>query len=244
MPPQSPVRSGGSLAYLVAAGILLSRVAGLVRASVFAHFFGNSDSADAFLAAMRIPNVLQNLLGEGVLSASFIPVYSKLLGEGDEDTAHRVAWTVGALLSLIVSILVAAGILATPYLIDAIAPGFHGAKRELTIMLVRVLFPGVGLFVMSAWCLAILNSHSRFFLSYTAPVAWNLAMIAALLIYGGHRNQPHLAIIVAWASVVGAALQVAVQLPQTLRLIRALRIDLARTMEPVKTVGKNFLPVV
>jgi putative peptidoglycan lipid II flippase len=193
---------------------------------------------------MRIPNVLQNLLGEGVLSASFIPVYSKLLGEGDEDTAHRVAWTVGALLSLIASILVAAGILTTPYLIDAIAPGFHGAKRDLTIMLVRVLFPGVGLFVMSAWCLGILNSHSRFFISYTAPVAWNLAMIGALLIYGGHRSQAHLAITLAWASVVGAALQVAVQLPQTLRLIRALRIDLSRTIEPVKTVGKNFLPVV
>ncbi len=66
-------------AFLVAAGIFLSRIAGLVRQRIFAHYFGNSDAADAFNAAFRIPNFLQNLFGEGVLSASFIPVYAGLL---------------------------------------------------------------------------------------------------------------------------------------------------------------------
>jgi len=66
---------------MVAAGILLSRIIGLVRNRVFAHYFGTSDAADAFNAAFRIPNFLQNLFGEGVLSASFIPVYSRLLAE-------------------------------------------------------------------------------------------------------------------------------------------------------------------
>ena len=74
---------------MVAAGILLSRIAGLVRESVFAHYLGNSDAADAFKAGIRIPNILQNLFGEGVLSASFIPVYSKLLSEGDERRPRR-----------------------------------------------------------------------------------------------------------------------------------------------------------
>ena len=70
--------SGRSAASLVATGILLSRIVGLVRDRVFAHYFGNSDAADAFRAAFRIPNFLQNLFGEGVLSASFIPVYARL----------------------------------------------------------------------------------------------------------------------------------------------------------------------
>ena len=120
--PSRPViqPGGANRAGLVAAGVLLSRISGLVRATIFAHFLGNSAAADAFQAGFRIPNILQNLLGEGVLSASFIPVYSKLLGEGDEETADMVAWGVGAMLSLAVAILVAAGIFAAPYLIDVI----------------------------------------------------------------------------------------------------------------------------
>ncbi len=234
----------GGYAGLVASGILLSRIAGLVRESIFAHFLGNSAAADAFKAGFRIPNILQNLFGEGVLSASFIPVYSKLLGEGDDETADMVAWGVGALLALAVAILVVLGVLAAPYLIEVIAPGFSGDKRELTITIVRVLFPGAGMLVMSAWCLGVLNSHHRFFASYTAPVAWNIAIIAALVFYGPRRGQDALAIDVAWGSVVGAAAQVAVQLPQTFALMRRLGICWRRIAQPIRAVFNNLGPVV
>jgi len=80
----------------VAAGILLSRLAGFVRLRVFAHYFGEGDAADAFSAALKIPNFLQNLFGEGVLSASFIPVYAGLLGKGDEKEADRVAGVIAS----------------------------------------------------------------------------------------------------------------------------------------------------
>jgi putative peptidoglycan lipid II flippase len=239
---ESPRPPGGA-AGVVASGILLSRIAGVVRQSILAHFLGDSAAADAFTAGFRIPNILQNLLGEGVLSASFIPVYSKMLGEGEED-ADLLAWAVGAVLALAVSILVALGIVFTPYLIDVIAPGFSNEKRELTITIVRILFPGTGLFVMSAWCLGVLNSHHRFFASYTAPVAWNLAMIATLLWFGPRRSQDGLAIAVAWGSVVGAALQVLVQVPQVLALLRRLRIDFKRIAAPLRTVFRNLGPVV
>ena len=179
-----------------------------------------------------------------MLSASFIPVYSKLLQEGDEETAETLAWSVGALLALGVSILVALGVWATPWLIAAIAPGFSGAKRELTITLVRIFFPGAGLLVLSAWCLGVLNSHHRFFASYTAPVAWNLVIIAALLIYGPRRSQDSLAIDLAWAAVLGAIAQIAVQAPQTIRLVGRMRIDFARTRTALATVFRNLTPVV
>jgi putative peptidoglycan lipid II flippase len=241
----APVRRTASkpYAFLVASGIFLSRVTGLVRDRVFAHFFGNSDAADAFKAAFRIPNFLQNLFGEGVLSASFIPVYARLLAGGDQEEARRTAGAVAALLALTTSLLVLAGVVATPLLIDAIAPGFSGAKRDLTIRLVRILFPGAGLLVFSAWCLGILNSHRRFFLSYTAPVVWNAAMIVTLLFFGSNRPQYPLARILAWGSVAGSALQVGVQLPAVLKLLRRLQLSLTCHSEHVITVIRNFLPV-
>ena len=229
--------------FLVASGIFLSRIAGLIRDRVFAHYFGNSDAADAFKAAFRIPNALQNLFGEGVLSASFIPVYAALLARDEDEEARRTAGAVAALLALSTSILVLIGVLATPYLIDAIAPGFSGDKRELTIRIVRILFPGAGLFVFSAWCLGILNSHRRFFLSYTAPVIWNAAMIATLWGFGPRYGQFPLAIVLSWGSVVGAALMVAIQLPVVLRLLKGLHLSLAFHLESVRTVVRNFFPV-
>jgi len=247
-PPRAAKRAlspaGGSLAGVVAAGILLSRIAGLIRESVFAHYLGNSDTADAFKAGFRIPNILQNLFGEGVLSASFIPVYSRMMSEGDDESADLVAWTVGAILALATSILVAIGVIAAPYMIDAIAPGFHGDKRELTIVLVRILFPGSGLLVMSAWCLGVLNSHHRFFASYTAPVAWNLVLIATLVLYGPRRSQNVLAIDLAWGAVAGAMLQIAVQVPQMVPLMRRIGFDFTRTAASLRAVFNNFVPVV
>jgi len=238
----APAASGRS-ASLVAAGIFLSRIAGLIRERVFAHYFGNSDTADVFRAAIRIPNFLQNLFGEGVLSASFIPVYARLRALGKDEEASDVADAVATLLALVTAVLVLIGVLATPYIIDAIAPGFHGAKRELTIRLVRILFPGAGLLVMSAWCLGILNSHRKFFLSYAAPVAWNAVMIATLIGFGRNHSEESLAVITAWGSVAGSALQLGVQLPVTLRLIGRLRIQLALQLASVHEVVRNFFPV-
>jgi len=233
----------GHHAAVVAAGILLSRIAGLVRDRVFAYYFGSSDAADAFRAAFRIPNFLQNLFGEGVLSASFIPVYANLLARGKEEEADRVASAVFCLLSLVLSCLVIAGVFATPLLIDAIAPGFEGAKRELTISLVRILFPGAALLALSAWCLGILNSHRRFFISYTAPVAWNLVMIASLIGFGGRFDQFPLTKALAWGSVVGSAVQFGVQLPRVARLMNQFRVSTGLGMESVRTVIRNFVPV-
>src|SRR5215469_5420041 len=234
--------SSKRFAFLVASGILLSRVAGLIRDRVFAHYFGNSDAADVFKAAFRIPNFLQNLFGEGVLSASFIPVYANLLARGDKEEARKTAGAVAALLALSTSLLVLIGVLSAGWLIDAIAPGFRGEKRELTVLLVRILFPGAGLLVASAWCLGVLNSHRKFFLSYTAPVLWNLAMIVGMIAFGRH-TQNSLVVLTAWTSVVGSALQVAVQLPTVFKLLGGLRLSLAHPSENVRTVIRNFFPV-
>ena len=236
-------KSTSRSAFMVGAGILISRIVGLARQRVFAHYFGTSAAGDAFSAAFRIPNFLQNIFGEGALSASFIPVYAKLLAQDDEKEAAHVANAVLGLLALAVSLIVLTGVLTTPVLISAIAPGFHGETRELTIRLVRILFPGAGLLVLSAWCLGVLNSHHRFFISYTAPVAWNVAMIASLIIFGRRVGQFPLAEYVAWGSVIGSALQFGVQWPTVMKLMRRIRPVLDVASEHVKTVVRNFFPV-
>jgi putative peptidoglycan lipid II flippase len=236
-----PRTTGGAL--LVGAGIFLSRITGLIRDRVFAHYFGNTDAADAFKAAQKIPNFLQNLFGEGVLSASFIPVYARLLGERDRQKADRVACAIGSLLGLLVSGLVVVGVLTTPWFIDLVAPGFEGAKRELTIRLVQILFPGVGLLVMSAWCLGILNSHRRFFLSYASPVVSNAAMIAVMIGWG-RCEQAALVRIAAWGLVAGNLLQFAIQLPTVRRLVADLRPVWDVASQEVRTIIHNFFPVV
>ena len=176
--PLNPRPRSGSSA--VASGIALSRLAGLVRESLLRSVLALGPAADAFAAALRIPNLLQNLLGEGSLSASFIPVYSRLLGEGRDDEAGRVAGAVAGLLTALAGGLVVVAIVLARPLAVLLAPGFEGRRLDLTVDLMRITTGGLGLLVLSAWCLGVLNSHRRFFLPYVAPVLWNIAQIAVL----------------------------------------------------------------
>ena len=238
--PRATRRGGGALA--VAAGIFLSRIAGLVRERVISFYLGLSPAADAFGAALRIPNVLQNLLGEGVLSASFIPVYARLRAEGRDEDAARVARTVGTLLLLVASLISLAGVIAADPLVTVLAPGFPDAKRELTVTMVQILFPGMTLLVMSAWCLGVLNSHKRFFLSYVSPVLWNTAIIASAIVAGrrfaGHTED--IAVWLAWGAVIGSGAQFVIQLPLAVRLIGSARPALATTDEGVRATVRAF----
>ncbi|MBA3464822.1 MAG: murein biosynthesis integral membrane protein MurJ [Deltaproteobacteria bacterium] len=244
--PEEPARrsTGGALA--VASGIFLSRIAGLVRERAISHYLGLSAAADAFRAALRIPNLLQNLLGEGVLSASFIPVYARLRAEGKDEEASRVARAIGTLLALVAALISVIGVLAAEPLVGLLAPGFSGETRELTIAMVRILFPGTALLVMSAWCLGVLNSHRKFFLSYVSPVLWNTAIIATAIVAGrrlaGHDHD--IAVWLAWGAVFGSAAQFLVQLPTVISLLRGLTPSLAVGEPGVRSTLRAFVPVV
>jgi putative peptidoglycan lipid II flippase len=240
-PPPAPA---GRSAQWVAIGILLSRISGLVRENIFARFFGASLYADVWRAALRGPNLLQNMLGEGTLSASFIPVYASLLENGKEREAGRVAGAVFALLVMLAAVLALLGIAIAPILVSLAFAGFEGEKRELTITCTRIIFPMTGVLVLSAWTLGILNSHRRFLLSYVAPVVWNAAIIAALLIFGPGRSESSLVVIICWAALIGGALQFLVQLPTVLRLERELKVRINFKLPGVRLVIRNALPAI
>jgi putative peptidoglycan lipid II flippase len=235
----------------VAAGILVTRVLGYVRERVFAHYFGNGAAADAFRAALRIPNALRNLLGEGTLSASFIPVYASL-NETNKQAARALAGAILGLLLLASGVLALIGIAFAPAITALVAQGFDGPRRELTTALVRILFPMTGLMVVSAWCLGILNTHRRFFLPYAAPALWNVAGIAAMVGAAGWlagQGLPpdeqiyRLALALAWGTVAGSVLQIAVQLPTCWRLLHGIRFP-RRRPEGVHQVIVAWVPLV
>ena len=230
---------------VVFAGILLSRVLGLVRTTLFARYFGTSAEADAFNAAFKIPNAVRNLLGEGTLSASFVPVYSRLLARGDARAAKSLSAAVLGFLFAGVSVLTILGMLAAPLLTSVFAPGFDPARAELTTRLTRVLFPMTGLMVLSGWCLGVQNSHRRFFWSYASAALWSVAQIVLLMWWGREAaSLAQLAWWLAWATLVGSALQVAAQLPEVVRLEGGLRPTLHYAAEGVAQTLRNLGPVV
>lgn len=243
-PPPATLPTTGGSAQLVAAGILLSRIAGLVRVRIFAGYFGNSLYASAFNAALRMPNVLQNLLGEGTLSASFIPVYSSLLARGEKEAAGRVAGAIFALLLATAGALALLGFVAAPILVDVFFAGFEGEQRDITVACVRIIFPMTGVLVLSAWSLGILNSHRQFFVPYVAPVLWSAAMIATLLLFGPGMEQRPLVIALAWGALIGGALQLGIQVPFVLRAERRLRLGAGLRDPHVRTVLKNAGPAI
>ncbi|HEX9670266.1 MAG TPA: lipid II flippase MurJ, partial [Thermoanaerobaculia bacterium] len=244
--PPAPQAGSGGAAARVAVGIFLSRLVGFLRERGLAYFFGVGPHADVFRAALRAPNALQNLLGEGTLSAAFIPIYSRFLAAGEREDARRFA---GAILGLLVALAGAAAllgvllarplvaVLAAGFLADAprVAAGELAVDRyELTVRAVRILFPMTALLVLSAWALGILNSHRRFFLSYAAPVVWNAATLAALLAAGaalapgGLRAAgaglpapllDRVLVAACWGALAGGLLQFLLQLPLVLRLL-------------------------
>ncbi|MBT8487632.1 MAG: murein biosynthesis integral membrane protein MurJ [Gemmatimonadetes bacterium] len=238
--------SGGRAAASVGAGIFLSKIFGFVRERVFAHYFGASGYADAWWAALRMPNVIRNLLGEGTLSASMIPVYAELLEEGREEEAARFAGAALGILTVAAASLVLIGVAVAPVLVPLFFPVWSADIQDLTVQLIRILLPMTGLFVLSAWTLGILNSHRTFFVTFVAPVFWNLSMITAMIggaIYFGLEGR-ELVVALAWGALVGGALTLLVQIPFLARYVSGMRLSLGRGVTGVREAIRNFVPVV
>ncbi len=243
-PPRKPVSfNTDRAAVLVAVGILVSRLSGIVREVVLSAWLGASTvAAEAFAFALQIPKVLQNLLGEGALSASFIPVYSTIVDE-DPRAARRLAGAVFGLLAALVGALVLLLILAARPIVGVIARGTSDARADLIADLVRTMAPGIGFIVFAAWCLGILNAHRDFFLSYVAPMLWNVAIVVAIIAATTQTDDlVTIARAGAWGVFIGGVIQFAVQLPRVLRIAGPITPSLDRSGRPLREVIRRFVP--
>ncbi|MEA2559321.1 MAG: putative peptidoglycan lipid flippase [Acidobacteriota bacterium] len=247
--PPPPPRSGGAAA--VALGILSSRLIGFVRERAYAHFLGVGPHMDVLRVAFRAPNVIQNLLGEGTLSAAFIPIYSRMLEEGRKEEAGRFAGAVFGLLLAAASAFSLLGVLFARPLVAFLAAGFVRDtgpvdRFELAVTAARIVFPMTGFLVLSAWALGVLNSHRKFFLPYFAPIVWNAAIIAAMVWAGsGHglEQSNRLLFAVCWGGLLGGLLQFLVQLPAVAREIRGFRLSFSTRVPGVREALSAFAPV-
>ena len=128
-----------SAAFILAASALFSRLLGLFRDRLLAGKFGAGDELDIYFAAFRLPDLIYNILIIGAISSAFIPVFAQYFKKDDKE-----AWSLTSglfnLISLILIVLGAVLIFLAPLLISIIVPGFSGAKREMTILLTRIMF--------------------------------------------------------------------------------------------------------
>lgn len=243
--------SGG--AFAVAAGIFSSRLAGLLRTSALGAFFGVGPHADVFSAALRLPNLLQNLLGEQTLSAAFIPVYSRLLAAGKRAEAGRLAGSVFSLLVAAAGGAAALGVIFARPIVGLLAAGFlrdrelialgqAGVDRyELAVAAVRWIFPMSALLVLSAWALGVRNSHGKFFLSYFSAVFWNVSIIGAVAwasfgerAAGSSGASDRLLEAACIGAFLGGGIQFLVQLPGLMRDLHGFRLSFDLRSAPVR----------
>ncbi|HUF89112.1 MAG TPA: murein biosynthesis integral membrane protein MurJ [Gemmatimonadota bacterium] len=202
-------------------GIGVSRVFGLVRELVVAFYFGRAAAYSAFVAAYKVPNLVRVLLGEGNLSASFIPVLAEKM-RTDPAEAERLARGVLGLLLATVAVLTLAGMAAAPVLAWVVAPGFDPDLRALVERLIVILFPTMALLVLGAWCMGVLHAHGRFFWPNFAPLFWSVVSAGALIAFVGRVDLDPVYVL-AWGVVAGSALQLLVQLPATRAALGTLR---------------------
>jgi putative peptidoglycan lipid II flippase len=207
---RSVLRSTSTISALT----LLSRVFGYIRDNRITALLGTGDLADAYSIAFRIPNILRRLVGEGAVSAAYIPVFSQYVAED----RRREAWEfVNAILSaaiVFMSIVVVLGILGSPYIVGFFALGFDAEKLNTTATLNRIIFPYIGLVSVSAIAMGVLNSFGRFGAPAFAPVLLNLSIIAFSLF---SQFFPNPAEALSAGVVVGGVLQVLVQIPSLVR---------------------------
>jgi putative peptidoglycan lipid II flippase len=255
--PSSASGRGG--AAFVALGILASRLIGFVRERAMAHYFGVGPHADVFRAALRAPNAIQNLLGEGTLSAAFIPIYTRMIHEGREKEAGRFAGAIFGLLLAVAGGLSLLGALLARPIVALLSMGFLDDtgpvnRYELAVAAVRIIFPMTGFLVLSVWALGILNSHRKFLVPYIAPVVWNAAIIAALIWAGvGMEASPgtgfplaaldRLLFAACWGALAGGFLQFMVQLPVVARVLRGFRLSFSTRVTGVPEALRAFGPV-
>lgn len=228
----------------VASGTFLSRILGLIREQVFAHLFGASLAADAFFAAFRIPNLLRDLFAEGALSSAFVPVFKQELQEGGKEAAFELAQVCFSVLTIILGVVIAAGMLFSPQLVDIITPGFGkvAGKAELTSQLTALMFPFLLMVALAALAMSILNSFDRFAIPALAPALFNIGVISAAYLICPYLERPIFGMAI--GVLLGGFGQFVIQLPGLRRIGFRFRFRPIFRHPGLRRIGRLITPMI
>jgi len=224
---------------IIGLAVMCSRVLGLARELIFAALFGGGRALDAFTVAFRIPNLLRDLFAEGALSTAFVTTFSKTIARGGDEAAWRLANKVATMTALVLGALCILGMVFSDSLVALLAPGFDHDKADLTAHLTRIMFPFILLVSIAALVMGMLNAKNVFGVPAMASSFFNIGSIIGGLALG-YWIDPHFGtralIGLAFATVIGGALQLAVQLPSLARLGYRFRPDMRWRDSGVKAV--------
>jgi putative peptidoglycan lipid II flippase len=224
---------------IIGLAVMCSRVLGLARELIFAALFGGGRALDAFTVAFRIPNLLRDLFAEGALSTAFVTTFSKTIARGGDEAAWRLANKVATMTALVLGALCILGMVFSDALVGLLAPGFDQDKAALTAHLTRIMFPFILLVSIAALVMGMLNAKNVFGVPAMASSFFNIGSIIGGLVLG-YWIDPHFGpralIGLAFATVIGGALQLAVQLPSLAGLGYRFRPDLRWRDAGVKAV--------
>jgi len=206
-------RSAGA----VSGAVMCSRVLGLVREQVFAGMFGAGYAYDAFVVAFRIPNLLRDLFGEGALSAAFVTVFSDFDTNRGRQATWQLASNVLVFISIVLSLITLLGIFLAGPIVNLLAPNFSlvAGKTELTSLMTMVMFPFLIFVALSAVVMGMLNTRGKFFIPAMSSSFFNLGSIiggVSLALLLPRFGQPAI-IGMAWGTLIGGLMQLAIQLP-------------------------------
>jgi putative peptidoglycan lipid II flippase len=216
--PTPPNNSVARSASTVSLAVFGSRILGLVREMVLAALFGAHKEFDAFITAFRIPNLLRDLFAEGALSSAFVTTFTQKLTKEGDAAAWRLANLVLNALLIVVSLITLAGIVAAPWLVNLIAPGFRAVegKAELTITMTRIMFPFLLLVALAAQAMGLLNAKKKFGIPASASMMFNVGSIVGGIAFAYWLDPcfgPRAMIGMSIGTLIGGAAQLLVQVP-------------------------------
>ncbi|MBI9090349.1 MAG: murein biosynthesis integral membrane protein MurJ [Desulfobacterium sp.] len=237
-PSSKLVKSAGS----VGAFTLVSRILGVVRDAVIALLLGASPASDAFFVAFRIPNLLRKFFSDGMLTLSFVPVFTVYLTQKGRGQAFAMARSCFLLLSVTGVAIVVAGITFAPLVVRMVAPGFapDSYTFALTVLLTRIMMPYLLCVSLMAVAMGVLNCLGHFAAPAAAPIVLNLAILLMAHVFSPLVGSPALAL--ALGVVLGGIAQLALQVPFLLQqgfvFIKKAEMLHSGTLE----VGQKMLP--
>lgn len=224
---------------------LLSRILGYLRDTMVAAFFGAGPAADAFYTAFRISNLFRRLLGEGALSASFVPVFSEYTQKKTQEETQQFLNTMFTTLLVVLSVITILGVIFAPELTRIVARGFEpGTERfELTVMLTRYMFPFMLFICLAALITGVLNAFHSFFLPALAPSCLSIAEMLYIGTLWALHIKGHDAVVgLAISVTVGGFSQFFIHIPALLERGFSLGLRWEPRHEGVQRVGKLILP--
>lgn len=200
-------------ASIISISTTASRILGFIRDIIIAKLFGTRETAQAFVVAFRIPNLLRDLVGEGATNSAVVPVFSEYLVKKEKEEFWKLVNIVLNLLFIILSVVTILGISFAPLIVRIIAPGFASdpIKLSLTIKLTRILFPYLIFIGLTAYSMGVLFTFKSFFTPSFSPCLLNISTITAALIASRGMKEPIIGLAI--GVIVGGVLQLSIQVP-------------------------------